>query len=184
LSLFNELQCVNRLVADCEIIGESTSGIQINNDNDSRRLISRINQKTSYLDVAAITSLSRTGNRIIKYQRKDNVFSSNIQMFDELLEPLSYPLFFPYGSGGWGIDSQIHFTDYLRSRILMPDLVRIVQFNEETEFTEVDIMNLSSDENNMLTIPKYLSNLDGTRSIPVNRFQCQSRLGQMYMTGL
>jgi hypothetical protein len=102
LSLFNELQCVNRLVADCEIIGESTSGIQINNDNDSRRLISRINQKTSYLDVAAITSLSRTGNRIIKYQRKDNVFSSNIQMFDELREPLSYPLFFPYGSGGWG----------------------------------------------------------------------------------
>jgi hypothetical protein len=182
--LFHELKWANRLVHDCELIGNSFTEMGVYNDNQCKQFISRINQKTSLLDIAAVTSISRTGNRILKYQIKDSPFSSKIQMDHCLLEPLSYPLFFPWGEGGWGSNWDVRFSDYLCCRLLMPDMIRIIRWNNDEEMAEVDIMNLESENSNELFIPRFVMNQIGTRSLPVNRFQCQARLGQMYFTGL
>jgi hypothetical protein len=184
LRLFNELKWSNHLVQECEFIGQTTNETELIDDEACRRFISTINQQTNYFDIAAITSLSRTGNRIMKYQIKGSEYSTNIQMFDPLLEPLSYPLFFPWADGGWGINCGIHFTDYLCCRMLMPDQIRITIPHEE-DFAEIDVMNLLSEDDVINEMrPVLLQNKSGTHHIPVNRFQCQARLGQMYFTGM
>jgi hypothetical protein len=174
--IYQELKGVNPLIQECEIIGRFSSTFQENVDRDnhiedhgnnesgnSRTLISTINQRTSHFDIAAITSISRTGNRIIKYQLKNCQSASKIPMDHSLFEPLSYPMFFPFGSGGWGSEwREIPFSKYLCCRMLMPDAFD--DYGDEFR-------------------PKYLLNKMGTRQIPVNRFQCQARLGQMYLTG-
>jgi hypothetical protein len=177
--IFKELKEVNPLIRDCEIIGRISSSLQdevdeddINDQETCQNLISVINQRTSHFDIAAITSISRTGNRILIYQLKDCPRASKIPMYHSLLEPLSYPIFFPWGYGGWGSEwKRIHFSTYLLCRLLMPDFI----YNENWTGTN------SSEPRYK---PQYLLNQCGTKEIPVNRFQCQARLGQMYFTGL
>jgi hypothetical protein len=90
-------------------------------------------------------------------------------MDHSLLEPLCYPLFFPWGSGGWGSQCSIPFVEYLCCRLLMPDRIR-----HDDEFENADVM--------VKYLPKMISLRN--RYIPVNRFQCLSQLGQIYFTDM
>jgi hypothetical protein len=137
-----------------------------------------INQRTSHFDIAAVTSLSCTGNRILKYQLKDLHHSSSIPINHWLMEPLCYPILFPWGTGGWGSDSSIPFNDYLCCRLLMPDMIMISQETQQ-ETEEFANENFWADYT-----PKKLLNKAGNQMIPVNRFQCLAQLGQIYLTDM
>ena len=71
--------------------------------------------------MAAISSIDVPGNRILKTHRKGSTDTNTIHTTDNKLEPLSYPLLFPYGEDGWGesIRKIIKFPKYLLSRMLM-----------------------------------------------------------------
>lgn len=171
--IFHELKLTNSLVQECEQIGEFASKSMVNEGN-IRELMVSINQKTSHFDIAAVTSLNCTGNRILKYQLKGQLESSSIPVTHELLEPLCYPILFPWGSGGWGSESTLPFTDYLCCRLLMPDVIEREYNLNEDQFINHD----------KRWIPKKIFNKAHTQLVPVNRFQCLAQLGQMYFTDM
>jgi hypothetical protein len=103
--------------------------------------------------VSAVSSDTLPGNYVIKYTI--NGRTRTIQSTTDLVEPLCYPLLFPYGERGWSIDlqklrSKINYMPYLASRILMPESGLNVK-NQNAEL------------------------------INVNRFQIMSRLMQYYV---
>jgi hypothetical protein len=108
-------------------------------------------------EIAAATSLESAGNRCISLQLKGDYAMKTLQSTCSYLEPLCYPILFPYGEQGWGSELQntIYFSDYLASRFLMPDKT-------------------SNDE-----VLKTLSS-EGVL-VPINRFQLFARLGQHYI---
>jgi hypothetical protein len=111
--------------------------------------------------VAAITSDATTGERVLTYKRKGERCAKTIPSTHRLLEPLSYPLLFPYGESGWSAMNRttLEYHPYLCSRMLMP----------ERDF-----------DGNILTV----RNKQNTRDWPINRFQLMSRLGQIYLTDM
>ena len=98
--LYNEQKDNNVLVNEIDYIGREISN-QISHQ-DTPNFIIDLNATTSHFDVASISSTDFAGNRILKIRRKGSQLSSTIQVTDAKLEPLSYPLFFPYGEDGWG----------------------------------------------------------------------------------
>jgi len=154
--LYNELKDINILVNEVDRIGRDIS----TNEHvlgDTPNYIVNLNATTSHFDVAAISSMESNGERILKIRRKGSQLTTNIHVTDSKLEPLSYPLFFPYGENGWGenIRKSIKFPSYLLSRILMGEL------NEDGTFL-------------------LIRNKKG-KLISVNRFQLMSRLGQTFL---
>jgi hypothetical protein len=122
--LYSELLQSNYFVQDCELVG---STIAANSATTSYaadiELRASINIKTNVFDIAAITSDTTTGERILTYQLKDCNKASYIPSTSAYLEPLSYPLLFPYGEDGWCIDiaKEVPFCTYLCSRMLCPE---------------------------------------------------------------
>jgi hypothetical protein len=120
-----------------------------------------INIQTNVFDIAAITSDVTTGERILTYKLKHCAKARCIPSTSTYLEPLSYPLLFPYGEDGWSIDiaKEFPFTTYLCNRMLCPEL---------------------RDSGEQLTS----MNKDESRFIPTNRFQLMVRLGQLYLVDI
>jgi hypothetical protein len=120
--IYNELKEVNGLVNECEQIGiMAEAGVLA--DGGARDLKLAINVQTSAFDIAAITSDATTGERVLTYKLKGADKAASVPITHHLLEPLSYPLLFPYGESGWSADIRktLGFTQYLRSRMLMPE---------------------------------------------------------------
>jgi hypothetical protein len=100
---------------------------------------------------AGISSDTTSGNMRFYYRLREDSCSKDIDSTHKYVEPLCYPLLFPYGERGWGSDLKgCDFMNYLANRLLMP-------------------------EPGLL-----LPNKAGTRMINVNRFQIFSRLAQYY----
>jgi len=154
-TLFLELQQINVLVQEIERIG--LFSLNPNTDITSPNILVDLNTRTSYFDVAAITSNTVIGNRILTIRRKGSTSTSTIGTTDSKLEPLSYPLLFPFGEDGWGeqIRKNIKFPQYLLSRLLMGE--------KNEDGSPLVLLNREN---------KYIS---------VNRFQIMSRLAQTYL---
>ena len=155
-TLYQEQVATNPLVQEMRQIGRYAEENALTPD-----FIPTINTTTMFLDVAAITADRTSGNKVIRFHRKNCARTSSIQVTDGLMEPLCYPLLFPHGIGGWdaNIRKQVRFNDYLRYRMLVPE--------RKEDGTLLMAMNKA-----------------GTREIPVNRFQLQSRLGQHYLVDM
>ena len=114
---------------DCELIGAeitritNTTGTPPLDIDKVRELKATINVKTSAFDIAAITSNSVTGDRIITYKLKNCTKAQFIPSTDPYYETLSYPLLFAHAERGWGCDiaKQISFMKYLCARMLAPE---------------------------------------------------------------
>jgi len=102
-----------------------------------------------------------TGNRCIQFKLKNAQQYNAIPGNHELLEPLIYPLLFPYGDGGWSDNCQHSLHKYLRFRLLCPE------FDLEGDGTTLTVLNRA-----------------GTHYLPVNRFQLMARLGQTYIVDM
>jgi hypothetical protein len=154
--IYIELKNINILVSEVEKIGNEIS-TNVHLLGDTNNFILDLNATTSHFDVAAISSTESSGNRVLKIRRKGNQITSNIQLTDSKLEPLSYPLLFPYGENGWGenIRKLLKFPTYLLSRMLMGE---------------------KNEDGTPLQVKNRKGNL-----VTVNRFQLMSRLGQTYL---
>ena len=122
-NIFKELQEYNIICQECEQIGYYAKDYVHN--EETRDLIATINERTSFLDVAQITSDAATGNRIITFLRKGSRKTKSIKPPDKMWEPFLYPLLFFHGERGWGDDirKQVEFTDYLIARLLCPEKI-------------------------------------------------------------
>jgi hypothetical protein len=160
--LYAELLDCNYFVQDCELVGSAIADHTVPASYHADiQLRADINIKTNVFDIAAITSDATTGERILTYKLKTCTKASYIPSTSGYLEPLSYPLLFPYGENGWSTDiaKEIPFTTYLCSRMLCPEL---------------------RDSGEQLTS----TNKADDRLIPVNRFQLMARLGQLYLVDM
>ena len=120
-NLLAQLREENRLVEQFEFIGE----VERKGNHEITELSPQFNIATQDFDVSFITSDNVLGNRILKVQRTGSKNSTNIDTFDSLFEPLSYPLLFPNGQDGWGekVRAAVPFHNYLPWRMLCPDEV-------------------------------------------------------------
>jgi len=153
--IYKELQEKNTLVQEIESIGLFSRSQEININRHN--MFVELNARTSHFDVAAITSDDIRGNRTLTITRKGSNQTSTIATTDNKLEPLSYPLLFPYGEDGWGesIRKSIKFPKYLLSRMLMGE--------KNIDGTSLSFLNRKG------------------IMITVNRFQLMCRLGQTYL---
>jgi hypothetical protein len=78
---------------------------------------------TANLDIASVTNEAITQNRVLKFKLKSSQGWSSVDGTSDLVEPLQFPLFFPYGEKGWSVGSnkKLPYTTYLASRLLMPE---------------------------------------------------------------
>jgi len=122
-NIFRELKEFNTICQECEQIG--TYAKDYMGSSSTVDAYATINESTSYLDVAQITSDVVTGNRIITFQRKGERRASSLSCTDKMWEPFIYPLFFSHAERGWGSDirSTIKYTDYLIARLLCPEKI-------------------------------------------------------------
>ena len=81
-NIFKELQHYNVICQECEQIGHFAR--EHVHDPGTRDVFATINETTSYLDVAQITSDSATGNRIITFLRKGAKKCTSIECYDEM----------------------------------------------------------------------------------------------------
>jgi hypothetical protein len=117
--------------------------------------MANIQNRGEGIGVAGVSSDAQTGTMFIKYSIDGR--TSKLETTNKRIEPLCYPLLFPFGENGWGVElsrgriqNKIDYMPYLASRILKP----------ETGL--------------------YANNQNGDR-ILVNRFQLMSRLMQYYI---
>jgi len=97
--IYQEMKIHNRICQECEQIGHFANRYMESSSTANAYAI--INEKTSYLDVAQITSDVVTGNRIITFQRKGERYTRSIDCTDSMWEPFIYPLlFFTRKEGG------------------------------------------------------------------------------------
>jgi hypothetical protein len=157
MQLYDDLRTKNYLCQELLQIGQHVIFAE-----RSRHLIADINASITYFEVAQITDDAVSGNRILRIQLKDATSTSNIHLTSGFLEPISYPLLFPYGEKGWSSDikNTLGFLPYLASRILMPE------YNED---------------GSKFTCP---SKFDPNVRIHCNRFQAAARLKQVYLVDM
>jgi len=165
-TLWDTLHESNRFVQSCQIIGRAFE--VVNNQNYPEdayepaeiaftpEVIGQINSTVNVphlLDVAAVTDENIVGHRVIRFKVRGSSNWSQIPGTHEHIEPLSYPLLFLNGEDGWGknVSKEVHFSDYIVSRMLMP---------EEG---------------------LYFRNALETKWILSNRFQLFARLGQYWL---
>jgi len=121
--IYEELMQYNAICHDCEQIGQFAEAYM--HANSTATALATLNEATSYLDVAQITSNTAAGNRIITFQRKGERRATSLSCTDMMWEPFIYPLFFFHGERGWGADIRkiIKYTDYLIARLLCPEKI-------------------------------------------------------------
>jgi hypothetical protein len=148
-TIFDEQKEINKYVKDLQNANELQQNYDMGN---VKNIIATINKRNEGLEIAGVTPDNIQGNTIIRFKLKGKSNSTDIKTTDKRVEPLCYPLFFPYGEDGWSIDmsNKIPFMKYLATRLLMP-------------------------EKNLL-----IKTIKG-REINVNRFQLLARLAQYYV---
>jgi len=134
----------------------------IGNDSTPEMLAYMNEGEGAILDVASVTNINVTGERVIRYRLRDNRGSwTQIEGTSTHVEPLSYPLLFFNGEPGWGVDvhkSKVTFCSYICARLLMPER----NFYARAEFPRFD-----SNGNEVL--------------LHTNRFILLARLGQYWL---
>jgi hypothetical protein len=116
-----------------------------------------INQETNRFEVGVLISHDNPGH--LQYTFKLNGVNFKLPHTSPYVEPVVYPLLFPFGESGWhqGLTIRIPYMQYMASRFLMPER------DYESPSGYLERMNKA-----------------GTRLLPTNRFQLMSRLGQHY----
>ena len=124
-NIFQELKTYNTICQECEQIGHFAE--EYMESNTTIDAYATINEATSYLDVAQITSDAATGNRIITFHRKGSKSASSIDCTDKMWEPFVYPLLFFHAERGWGDDirHRVRYPEYLASRLLRPEKIKV-----------------------------------------------------------
>ena len=168
-TIWDTLHASNRFVQHCTILGKA---VEVVNDQNypiddyapareafTPEVIAQINSvgvnnnTPHLLDVACVTDDNVVGNRVVRFKLKGCDTWNDIPVTHHHLEPLSFPVLFLEGENGWGKDigKEVHFPDYIVSRMLMPEESMFVRNKLETKW------------------------------IPANRFQVFARIAQYWL---
>jgi hypothetical protein len=120
--IFYEQKEINKYVKDLSNVSELLNRNN-ENANNVKNVIATINHRNEGIEIAGVTPDNVQGNTIIRFKMKGNNNNTDIKTTDGRVEPLCYPLLFPYGENGWsiGMTNKVPFMKYLSSRILMPE---------------------------------------------------------------
>jgi hypothetical protein len=194
LELHADLEANNHYFATFSAIGGMADRLLLEMDPDAtpdevNSIIPQLNRATVQFDVSAITIDRSSGNHFLRVAVKGMGRNSDIPSTSIMFEPIGYPLLFPRGETGWGEQYRtgrspsgeqcfkITFTDYLASRMLMPERHPNYQGRElMPEDHEVD-------DSNWGRFGRQCTKLDTGESffMPTNRFERFHRLGQIYL---
>ena len=135
-AFWDTLHRMNKFVQHCKIIGDAVNIINDQNYPEEEyepaaqaftpEVIAQINSTSNtphLLDVASVTDDSIIGKRIVQFKVRGSSSWRTVPIIHAHIEPLSYPILFLAGEDGWGMDirDQIHFPQYIVSRMLMPE---------------------------------------------------------------
>lgn len=180
--LYNELMANNDLCIEFQSIGrwvdqyvkefeKTAEGMDGGVKQLPMNLLAEINECSVEFDIAAVLLDSGPGEHVIHVRRR-NSRTTIIDIFDDMYEPLSYPLLFQHGEQGWGWKARfgrgcqkVFFGNYLSSRMLLPEKVT----HDEYDFAEHP-----SIYHGWLT-------KDNKNFFPCNRTTILTRLGQTYL---
>jgi hypothetical protein len=103
--LFDELKRNNLFAQECKFVGKAIER-EVTEDksfSSLREMKARINVDTRTLEVGSIISDEAMGGTLkVQYRLKGE---SHVALSTgNLVEPLVYPMFFPYGERGWGAE--------------------------------------------------------------------------------
>ncbi len=167
--IYKDLAANNELVADLKSIDH------IRRENiglSTAELVPRLKQaNTKFLEVGCVIPQSNSRSAQYKYKLKGK--STTIENDSNKMEPLVYPLLFPFGEPGWGtvVRKQVKFMRYLAAKILMPEPV-----HDTPDTADWPVFN----GHRMLSV----MNKHNTQRLMVNRIQCMSRVGQTYIVDM
>lgn len=158
---YTDLIQYNRLASEIYCIGQRykayNRSILFNGNHMSNQLlydfVLNVNDNSSFFDIGLLR-MDSVNERVIRFLNKDNK-STTIPVYSCKRQPLAYPLLFPTGELGWGMDND----DIIRKSIRMPEYV---------------ICRLLHLEN--IHLPCLL---DNNEYIQTNRFEAMSRLTQV-----
>lgn len=112
--IFKELQSINPFATELSRIGTDIKTIGNNNNNNINEIInlkSSINTKTHLFEIGAVISDNSIGNIIFRYKMKN--CTHQISTNSEQVEPLCFPLLFPYGENGFSTKIQKEIGCYV-----------------------------------------------------------------------
>jgi len=112
--LYREQTEINYLVQECIAQGELVR----------QEIVPMLNLNTTTFDIASIVlEDSNRPNRRIVFHLRNEMTPSLISLMSNIMEPLCYPLLFPYGEKGWGSNNrkQLKFNDCVLHRFLLPE---------------------------------------------------------------
>ena len=105
LALFADLKRNNLFAQECRLVGLKIER-EVGKDQTFQSLSelkAKINVSTRTLEVGTIISDEATGGPMrLSYRLKGD--TKSVLSTSNLVEPLVYPLFFPYGERGWGAE--------------------------------------------------------------------------------
>ena len=130
--LRDELRRINPICQELRTIGDACRETNYNKEMVQARLLNAV----QYFDVAAITSTTNASRKILIVTHSNR--TTKLDMADNRIESLCYPLFFQQGEKGWCDDdtSIISNRQYLASRILKPEMLRTevaIEDNDEIQ---------------------------------------------------
>ena len=148
-AFWDSLHTMNKFVQQCKIIGDAVNIISNQNYPEEEyepavqaftpEVIAQINSISStphLLDVASVTDDSVKGKRVVQFKVKGSKNWRSVPITHPHIEPLSYPILFLGGEEGWGMDirHEIHFPQYIVSRMLMPEDQLFVRNSANTKW--------------------------------------------------
>jgi hypothetical protein len=101
----------------------------------------------SYLEVASLTSVLSSGERVIEFKLKKAPLDTFMYgAADHRFETAGYPLLFSRGEDGWGktLRKELHFIDYLAARMLQPEVPLSWLKDRKGRFINVNRFNVMS----------------------------------------
>ena len=150
--IMNELKLVNPYFQD--LVASQEFCENFNNDEtvDARTVNTRLNALTHRMEVGIVLNQDQTRPTIYQCRTYTNP-NKTLNASSREIEPLVYPLLFPFGELGWGAELKaqgIQLMTYMLARLMQP---------------ENDMRYEQEDGNEFYT----------------NRFQVMSRLGQYWL---
>jgi len=165
--LAEELKDINPYMHDFAAIGAAI--LERQGDEQIPIYNSKLNVATHRLEVGIMLNHDLRAGVVYQYRTKDNA-TDFADASSNQVEPLCYPLLFPYGEFGWGAELKQHkiqLMPYLAARLLQPEM-RDLRMPPATDIEE-----------------RYYAlnvwNKHDTRELNVNRFQLMSRLSQYWL---
>jgi hypothetical protein len=110
-------------------------------------LFFQVNVNMSYLEVASLTSVLSSGERVIEFKLKKAPLDTFMYgAADHRFETAGYPLLFSRGEDGWGknLRKELNFIDYLAARMLQPEIPLSWLKDRKGRFIHVNRFNVMS----------------------------------------